>query len=149
MWRRAEGGNGQVGLLFIDLNDFKRVNDTYHHDAGDALIRQAADRLSSIARESDEVARLGGDEFAIILTDVRDDEQVRAAEQRVRAAFHEPFALDQASVTLSASVGGGVWPADGRTIAELVRYADAAMYLDKARARPAFGRRDRLASERV
>jgi diguanylate cyclase (GGDEF)-like protein len=132
---RAEGGNGQVGLLFIDLNDFKRVNDTYHHDAGDELIRQAATRLSSIARSEDEVARLGGDEFAIILTDVREDSQVRAAERRVRAAFREPFELAEASVALSASVGGGVWPADGRTTTELVRHADAAMYRDKARAR--------------
>ncbi|HEX3433488.1 MAG TPA: diguanylate cyclase [Solirubrobacteraceae bacterium] len=146
---RAEGGGGQVGLLFIDLNDFKRINDTYHHDAGDELIRQAAERLSSIARAEDQVARLGGDEFAIVLSDVHEDAQVRAAEERVRAAFREPFELGEASVALGASVGGGVWPADGRTTTELVRYADAAMYRDKARARRVRARRDEHAAQRV
>jgi diguanylate cyclase (GGDEF)-like protein len=148
---RAEGGKGQVGLLFVDLNDFKRVNDTYHHDAGDELLRQAAARLSSIARAEDKVARLGGDEFAIILTDAREDAQVRAAERRVRAAFRRPFELAEASVTLSASVGGGVWPADGRTTTELVQHADAAMYRDKAhaRARRARVRASKPAAERV
>lgn len=146
---RAEGGHEQVGLLFVDLNDFKQVNDLYRHEAGDELIRQAAERLSSIARGSDGVARLGGDEFAIILGDVCRDDQLRAAEQRVRAAFAEPFLLGEVLVTLSASVGAGVWPEDGRTVAELVRHADAAMYQDKAQARHASGRRDVLARQHV
>jgi GGDEF domain-containing protein len=64
----------------------------------------------------------------------------------VRAVFREPFELDEGSVALGASVGGGVWPADGRTITELVRYADAAMYQDKARARSAYGPRDATSS---
>ncbi|MHB8234300.1 MAG: diguanylate cyclase domain-containing protein, partial [Solirubrobacteraceae bacterium] len=146
---RAEGGNGQVGLLFIDLNDFKRINDTYHHDAGDELIRQAAKRLSSLARAQDEVARLGGDEFAIVLSDVSEDAQVRAAEERVRDAFREPFRLGETSVALGASVGGGVWPADAGTTTELVRYADAAMYRDKARARRVRARRAEHAGQSV
>jgi diguanylate cyclase (GGDEF)-like protein len=132
---RAEGGQAKVGLLFVDLNDFKRINDRYRHEAGDELIRQAARRLSKIARGSDEVARLGGDEFAIVLTDVCRDDQLRAAERRVRAAFLEPFQLGDVSVSLGASVGSGIWPENGRTVAELVRHADAAMYEDKAYAR--------------
>jgi diguanylate cyclase (GGDEF)-like protein len=132
---RTEGGQAKVALLFVDLNDFKKINDIYRHEAGDELIRQAAQRLSSIARGSDEVARLGGDEFAIVLTDVCRDDQLRAAEQRVRAAFLEPFQLGEVAVSLGASVGGGIWPENGRTVAELVRHADAAMYEDKAYAR--------------
>jgi diguanylate cyclase (GGDEF)-like protein len=128
-------GGGQVGLLFVDLDDFKQVNDAYGHEAGDELIRKAARRLEAIARESDEVARLGGDEFAIILADVRNDDQVRAAEARVRAAFIEPFMLGDVAVSISASVGGGLWPEHGRTVRELVRHADAAMYQDKAERR--------------
>jgi diguanylate cyclase (GGDEF)-like protein len=130
-------GHEHVGLLFIDLNDFKQVNDVYGHEAGDKLLSQVAGRLAAISRGSDEVARLGGDEFAITLADVHRDDQVRAAEQRVRTAFIEPFLLGEISVSMSASVGGVVWPVDGDTVAELVKRADAAMYRDKANLRDA------------
>ena len=132
---RAGGGEGQVGLLFVDLNRFKQVNDVYGHEAGDELIRQAAVRLGAVCRGEDLVARLGGDEFAIILSDVSRNEQVRAAERRVKEAFLEPFLLDEITVSVGASVGGGVWPGDGDTVVDLVRHADAAMYVDKARSR--------------
>jgi diguanylate cyclase (GGDEF)-like protein len=129
------GGDGHVGLLFVDLNEFKRVNDLHGHDAGDELICQAAARLRSSCRGSDEVARLGGDEFAIVLANVDQDEQVRAAERRVKEAFRAPFEIDALTLSVGASVGGGVWPQDGDTVGELVRHADAAMYEDKARSR--------------
>jgi diguanylate cyclase (GGDEF)-like protein len=121
----------QVGLLFVDLDDFKRVNDLYGHDAGDQLIRQAGARLQRVCREEDDVARLGGDEFAVILLDAA-DQQIRAAKERVRGAFREPFDVNGHELTVGASVGGGVWPDDGHTVKELIRRADAAMYLDKA-----------------
>jgi diguanylate cyclase (GGDEF)-like protein len=125
-------GHRHVGLLFIDLNDFKLVNDTFGHEGGDELLRQAGTRLRAIGRDEDRVARLGGDEFAIILADVDREDQVRAAEQRVRVAFAEPFPLSGLSASVGASVGGVVWPEDGRTVNELVRRADAAMYQDKS-----------------
>jgi diguanylate cyclase (GGDEF)-like protein len=131
---RAEGREERVGLLFVDLNDFKDVNDRHSHEAGDELLRQAASRLDSITRGDDEVARLGGDEFAIVLTNVT-QEQLHAAEQRVREVFREAFELPEVSVTLGASVGGGVWPEHARTVSGLVQYADAAMYRDKAQVR--------------
>ncbi len=109
-------GHRHVGLLFIDLNDFKLVNDTFGHEGGDELLRQAATRLRAIGRDEDRVARLGGDEFAIILADVDREDQVRAAEQRVRVAFAEPFPLGGLSASVGASVGGVVWPEDGRTV---------------------------------
>jgi diguanylate cyclase (GGDEF)-like protein len=141
-------GHEHVGLLFIDLNDFKVVNDTFGHEGGDELLRQAATRLRAIGRGDDRVARLGGDEFAIILADVDRDDQVRAAEQRVRAAFVEPFLLGELSALVGASVGGVVWPQDGRTVSELVRRADAAMYQDKAEHRQAAAKRsDELVAE--
>ncbi len=131
-------GEARVGLLFVDLNEFKQVNDVHGHEAGDELIRQAAERLSETCRGEDEVARLGGDEFAIVLADVHHDAQVRAAEARVRDAFAEPFAIATGlTISVGASVGGGVWPDDGHTATELVRHADAAMYQDKARSRRA------------
>jgi diguanylate cyclase (GGDEF)-like protein len=132
----AAGDIGRrVGLLFVDLNDFKRVNDLYGHDAGDQLLRQAGARLGEICREEDSVARLGGDEFAIILSEVDVDEQVRSAQRRVRAAFSKPFVVNGLELSIGASVGGGVWPDDGHTVTELIRRADAAMYADKADSR--------------
>jgi diguanylate cyclase (GGDEF)-like protein len=133
----ARPADRRVGLLFVDLDDFKQVNDAYGHDAGDELIRKAAHRLESTARAGDGVARLGGDEFAIVLTDVGEDEQLRAAEARVRAAFRAPFALGEVELCIGASVGGGVWPKDAQSVNELVNHADAAMYEDKARGRRA------------
>jgi diguanylate cyclase (GGDEF)-like protein len=123
---------GQVGLLFVDLDGFKQVNDTYGHDAGDELLRKAALRLEAITRGGDAVARLGGDEFAIVLADVERDEDLRVAEARVRAAFLEPFLLGDMEIPVGASVGGGLWPEHGRTVADLVKHADMAMYEDKA-----------------
>jgi diguanylate cyclase (GGDEF)-like protein len=139
----------RVGLLFIDLNDFKRVNDLHGHEAGDQIIRQAGARLNTVCRGADEVARLGGDEFAVILADVDIDEQVRAARARVRSAFADPFIVDDESISVSASVGGGIWPDDGHTVRELIRRADAAMYEDKANGRDARDAAHRLARAQV
>jgi diguanylate cyclase (GGDEF)-like protein len=131
----ARPGQAQLGLLFVDLDDFKQVNDLYGHDAGDELIRKAALRLEASARAGDGVARLGGDEFAMILADVSGQAQLRSAAARVRAAFIEPFMLGDVATSVGASVGGGIWPGDGRTVNELIRHADAAMYEDKAKGR--------------
>jgi diguanylate cyclase (GGDEF)-like protein len=132
---RVELKQGHFAVLFVDLDDFKQVNDIYGHEVGDQLLRQAAARLIALGRDSDEVARLGGDEFAVILSDISRDDQVRAAEGRAREAFVEPFLLDGVSIAIGASVGGAIWPHDGGTIKELIRYADAAMYRDKAEGR--------------
>jgi len=131
----ATPAKAHVGLLFVDLDDFKQVNDAHGHELGDELLRKVALRLEATARAGDGVARLGGDEFAIILANVTDPAQVHAAEARVRAAFLEPFMLGDVAVSLGASIGGGVCPDDGSTVSEMVRHADAAMYLDKARRR--------------
>ncbi len=136
---RAEGRQQPFGLLFVDLNDFKQVNDRHGHEAGDELIRQTARRLRSICRGNDQVARLGGDEFAIVIAPVGSASQLHAAEQRVRAAFSETFELVDATVSLSASVGGAIWPIDGASMSELLSRSDAAMYTDKTRSRSSLG----------
>jgi diguanylate cyclase (GGDEF)-like protein len=129
------GGAGGFGLLYVDVDEFKVVNDTYGHYAGDELLRKVARRLEATARASDGVARLGGDEFAIVLQGAGSNDQLSAAERRVRGAFKEPFALRDIDLCVSASVGGGVWPEHGRTIDELVRHADEEMYAAKASGR--------------
>ena len=129
--------NRVVGLLFVDLDGFKEVNDVHGHDIGDELLRQAAGRLADLVRGTDTVARLGGDEFAVVLTDVTSVEEVEAIARRVRTAFAEPFHLTPSSppIFVGASVGLAVWPDEGHTADALVRYADAAMYRDKTRGR--------------
>ena len=132
MLGRARRDHVPTAAMFLDLDDFKQVNDVHGHHSGDEVLRLAAERLVAISRGADQVARLGGDEFAIILADVHRDDQVRAAEQRVRAAFVDPFVICDIPVSIGTSIGGVVWPEDGDTVNELVRRADAAMYRDKA-----------------
>lgn len=125
----------RVGLIYVDVDEFKRVNDTYGHYGGDELIRKVARRLEATARACDGVARLGGDEFAIVLSGVANSDQLGAAEARVRDAFKEPFMLGEVALSVGASVGGGVWLEHGRTIDQLARHADEAMYAAKASGR--------------
>jgi diguanylate cyclase (GGDEF)-like protein len=131
----ASGSQRSVGLLFVDLDGFKHVNDLHGHESGDELLRNVARRLEATTRQGDVVARLGGDEFAVVLAGGREDSQVQAAEARVREAFLEPFVLGDVAIVVGASVGSGVWREGHGTIADLLRNADSAMYAEKARGR--------------
>jgi diguanylate cyclase (GGDEF)-like protein len=130
-------GQASAGLLFVDLDGFKALNDEHGHQAGDELLCQAAARIRETLREDDAVARLGGDEFAVVLPGVKSSHELHAAAARVHAAFAEPFAARGLEVTLSGSVGEALYPDHGTTIDELIRHADAAMYRDKASRREA------------
>jgi diguanylate cyclase (GGDEF)-like protein len=127
-----EGERGTVGVLMLDLDDFKLVNDGLGHAGGDRLIRLAAERISAAARPSDTVARLGGDEFAVLLEGIRGLDDALAAAERLRRRFDAPFDLDGSQVVVSASIGVAV--AHGFTDpVELLRRADLAMYRVKER----------------
>jgi diguanylate cyclase (GGDEF)-like protein/PAS domain S-box-containing protein len=120
-----------VAVLFLDLDDFKKVNDSLGHEVGDQLLVQAADRLNAQVRNYDTVGRLGGDEFIIMLGGLDEiDRSGRVAEQML-AQFHRPFNLDGRELVLTASLGVAVYPQDGTTPAELLRNADTAMYCSK------------------
>jgi diguanylate cyclase (GGDEF)-like protein len=125
-----------IGLLFVDLDGFKAVNDEHGHEVGDALLQAAARRLAGLVRDEDTVARLGGDEFAIILAGVPSAAEVAEAGRRVREAFADPFAVAGVTVRIGASVGEARWPTDGDTAEALLRHADTAMYREKTRSRP-------------
>ncbi|MGB5584166.1 MAG: EAL domain-containing protein [Gammaproteobacteria bacterium] len=124
-------------VTFIDLDNFKSINDTLGHAAGDELLKEAARRLSSCARQSDTVARLGGDEFLLILQD--SDEQPRESREhdlkgvgdRIIASFSRPFILEGNEIAVSPSIGFAIFPRDGIDGDELMRNADAAMYRAK------------------
>ena len=123
-------------LAFIDLDNFKYVNDTFGHSAGDDLLIEAARRLLECARGSDTVARLGGDEFLLILDDdylnTSDHEiAVRHVAKRILDSFSKPFIIDGQELTITPSLGFSIFPKDGEDANTLMRHADAAMYRSK------------------
>jgi diguanylate cyclase (GGDEF)-like protein/hemerythrin-like metal-binding protein/PAS domain S-box-containing protein len=124
-------GDG-FALLACDLDGFKSINDTYGHEAGDQVLRIAAERLRSCCREVDTAARMGGDEFALVLPGVSDPNGAALVANRLIVALGEPIAVDGDSCSVGASVGIALYPRDGQTIETLVRAADAAMYASKA-----------------
>lgn len=120
-----------LGLLFVDLDGFKEINDRLGHAAGDQLLQQVAMRLSACVRDTDTVARLGGDEFTVILTDVTDPTHIDTIATEIIAELRRPFTLAAGEATISASIGITLYPGDGTTPDELVRNADEAMYASK------------------
>jgi diguanylate cyclase (GGDEF)-like protein len=119
-----------LAFLFIDLNHFKEVNDSFGHPAGDELLRQVAARLSSALRHNDLLVRIGGDEFAVVLVD-GDAAYAKEVAQRVTTSLAEPFMLEVVSASISASIGIAMAPADATYGAGLVWCADVAMYRAK------------------
>jgi diguanylate cyclase len=119
-----------MAVLFVDLDGFKEVNDSFGHAAGDHVLRQIGPRLASSLRRTDVLVRLGGDEFAVLLPGADSSHAIVVA-QRLGGSLEEPFTLDQLPVTISASIGISVAPTDAGDLAELLRCADAAMYRAK------------------
>jgi diguanylate cyclase (GGDEF)-like protein len=124
-----------VGLLLLDLDHFKPVNDTLGHDAGDAMLCALAERVSGALRKVDTVARLGGDEFAVVLPRVWSGEDAEGVARKVLAAVCRPVQIKGQTIAMSASIGVSVFPQDGDSVAELLRSADLAMYESKKLAR--------------
>ena len=121
----------RFGVLFIDLDGFKPINDALGHDAGDKVLRVLARRIKQCLRESDEASRFGGDEFTMLLTDIESMADARVAAERVLAALRRPIDLDGSEVALGASIGIALFPRDGLNYETLVKVADNRMYLAK------------------
>lgn len=120
-----------LGLMLLDLDRFKPVNDTMGHNVGDQLLKSVAHRLQECVREVDTVARMGGDEFTIILEGLTCEEDITLVAQRITTSVAEPYQLGEHSVTISVSIGITVYPTDDHEIDELLKHADAAMYRTK------------------
>jgi len=128
-------GESHFALLLLDIDEFKRVNDTLGHDAGDALLCAFAERLKEASRADDLVARLGGDEFAVILNGVGGEAEVTAAVEAVMRALRRPWVHGGMVLDCDASIGASIFPKDGGTRAELMKHADIALYVAKASGR--------------
>jgi len=127
---RARRSGAAVALLFVDLDDFKAVNDSLGHAAGDELLRRIAVRLRGVVRSTDLLARQGGDEFLILLSDLDSDPRLaaEAVAKQVEQALLEPFSIADAEFEIGSSIGISIYPHDANDADQLMRHADAAMY---------------------
>lgn len=139
---------GEHALMLLDLDHFKRVNDTWGHAAGDALLTTVAERLRQQLRESDLIARSGGDEFVVLLGASPAREQLEAMARRLAERLSEPVPWDGGELEISASIGVALWPQDGHNLEALMLAADRAMYHSK-RERGSYAFFDALTAERA
>lgn len=133
--QRAQRNNSRLGVLFVDLDRFKYVNDTLGHNAGDMLLLNVTQRLQSLLRTCDLVSRVGGDEFVIVVDDVGEEADVGVVALKILRALSESFLLDQHEVFIAASIGVALYPEGGENSAGLLKNSDTAMYHAKSRGR--------------
>ncbi|HLZ36842.1 MAG TPA: GGDEF domain-containing protein [Mycobacteriales bacterium] len=127
----ATRSGARVGLLLLDLDRFKEINDTLGHHCGDDLLVQVGPRLRGVLREADTIARLGGDEFVVLLPDLATEADAFAVADKLLAGLHEPFVLDGVTLDVEASMGVTVAPEHGDSFEVLLQRADIAMYVAK------------------
>jgi diguanylate cyclase (GGDEF)-like protein len=128
---RAQRREASVAVLLIDLDDFKQVNDSAGHRAGDAVLREVAMRLGGCVRKADTLSRHGGDEFVVMMADLSGDSDCQVVAEKIHRALAAEFRIDGKSYSLGASIGIAVFPEDGGDADALLRNADAAMYRAK------------------
>jgi diguanylate cyclase (GGDEF)-like protein len=133
----ARRRNGRAGLLFIDVDGFKRVNDVHGHSCGDLLLTRVASRITARARTGDLVCRYGGDEFVVILPQLVDAASAGEVADSIRRRVALPYRLGGVDVQVTAAVGTALYPDDARTPEALMRLADQSMYREKSRCRDA------------
>ena len=135
MIKEMERSGEKAAVVFLDLDDFKKINDSLGHDVGDKVLVEAANRLSSTVRDSDTVGRLGGDEFIVLLGALAKSFDAVDIVEKLLDAFSEPFRIDGRELILTTSIGVAVFPDNGANASDLLRNADAAMYQSKERGR--------------
>lgn len=132
--KNSQRRHEKFALMFIDVNDFKNINDRYGHETGDKVLVGIADRLAKAVRESDTVARLGGDEFVVIANNIQDREAADTLATKLEEVTAEPIKIDHdVSISVSISIGSSLYPDDGESESGLTKVADLAMYRQKAK----------------
>lgn len=132
---QARRHSWRLAVMFIDLDGFKQVNDTYGHDMGDALLQLVAERLQAFVRGGDTVSRRSGDEFLFLMLEAKDEDNARAMAQRIIEVIAQPALINGVELSVTASVGLAMYPGDGTTVAMLLKNADLAMYEAKGRSK--------------
>ncbi len=135
---RSKRMQQMIGLMLLDLDRFKLVNDTFGHDIGDELLKAVSERLKTCVREVDTVARMGGDEFTIILEGVSSEQNVLVVAKRITESIATPFELKGHCISIGISIGITIYPQDDHPVDELLKHADTAMYQAKQRGGSAF-----------
>ena len=133
--KKASRDGKVLGVMFVDVDKFKSVNDSLGHDAGDVLLKTIALRMKNSIRDTDTVARLSGDEFIVLLDGCKDVSDIFNAIKKLVAAFQEPFVLGNESFKITMSIGVSVYPNDGEVASKLLKNADIAMYKAKSKGR--------------
>jgi diguanylate cyclase (GGDEF)-like protein len=128
---KARRDKESIAVLFLDLDGFKIINDTFGHNVGDALLCEAARRIAACVRNSDTVARMGGDEFTVILASMRTPDSNDRAARKIIEAVANPFVINGKNCSVTVSIGIALYPDNGKTADQLVKISDAAMYLAK------------------
>lgn len=129
---------GKVALMFLDLDGFKKVNDTHGHDIGDMLLKEVARRLQGCVRTSDTISRLGGDEFTVILSAINSPDDAANIAQKIIDTIAPPYQLGGVTVRVTTSIGISVYPSDASTSVDLIKYADSSMYEAKQSGKNAY-----------
>ncbi|MEA3522858.1 MAG: EAL domain-containing protein, partial [Campylobacterota bacterium] len=127
----AKRDKSEIAVLFLDLDEFKQINDTLGHDIGDQLLVEVSSRLKETIRNSDTLARIGGDEFNILIEDVEDIRDIEIILEKILADFKFPFVCSGHEITTTASIGVSLYPDDGKDMLTLIKNADLAMYQSK------------------
>jgi diguanylate cyclase (GGDEF)-like protein/PAS domain S-box-containing protein len=131
----ARTAGSMLGVVFLDLDRFKHINDTRGHETGDKLLQEVAARLRSVVRDTDVVIRMGGDEFVVVFRHVKSYDEVTVGAGRIIETLNRPIIIDQHSLQTTGSVGVSLFPRDGSTMVELLKHSDTAMYQAKDRGR--------------
>jgi diguanylate cyclase (GGDEF)-like protein len=129
--RRADQSSSRLAVLMIDLDSFKKINDTLGHASGDAVLKTTASRLTGAVRASDCVIRLGGDEFIVVMPDITYLSNVEICAERILSSLRAPMAIDGRSMCISGSIGVAIYPDDATSVEALLTHADASMYAVK------------------